>query len=64
MSKPDWKDAPEWAQWLAQDQDGLWCWFESEPAPRSKDWGCVGRYKPAPRPPVSKPWRDSLEPRP
>lgn len=25
---PDWKDAPDWAQWLAQDSDGRWTWFE------------------------------------
>lgn len=29
--KPDWKDAPEWAQWLAQDSDGNWYWFSEEP---------------------------------
>lgn len=31
MNKPDWKDAPEWAQWLAQDSDGEWYWFEVKP---------------------------------
>lgn len=34
--KPDWKDAPEWAQWLAMDPDGDWYWFEAEP-----DWDCL-----------------------
>lgn len=29
---PDWKDAPEWAQWLAQDSDGEWYWFACEPS--------------------------------
>lgn len=29
--KPDWKDSPEWAKYLAQDQDGLWWWYESKP---------------------------------
>jgi hypothetical protein len=29
--KPDWKDAPEWANWLAMDEDGSWYWYESEP---------------------------------
>lgn len=28
--KPDWKEAPEWANWLAQDSDGKW-WHEYEP---------------------------------
>lgn len=31
MNKPDWKDAPEWAVWLAQDEDGLWWWHEQKP---------------------------------
>lgn len=25
---PDWKDAPEWANWLSQDSGGNWFWFE------------------------------------
>lgn len=29
--KPDWKDAPEWAQWLAMDSDGEWYWYEHAP---------------------------------
>lgn len=29
--KPDWKDAPEWSNWLAMDPNGLWCWYEYEP---------------------------------
>jgi hypothetical protein len=29
--KPEWKDAPDWAQWLAMDADGTWFWFEVEP---------------------------------
>lgn len=28
--KPDWKDAPEWAQWLAGDTQGF-VWSEKEP---------------------------------
>lgn len=31
--KPDWKDAPEWANWLAMDEDGYWYWYELEPSP-------------------------------
>lgn len=35
MSRPNWKDAPEWAQWLAQDSlsqgGGAWNWFETLP---------------------------------
>lgn len=31
MNKPDWKDAPEWAKWVAQDADGDWYWWEGLP---------------------------------
>ena len=29
--KPDWKDAPDWANWLAIDTCGYWTWFEKRP---------------------------------
>lgn len=29
--KPDWKDAPEWANWLAMDDDDCWFWYENKP---------------------------------
>lgn len=29
--KPDWKDAPEWAKYLAQNEDGRWFWYEENP---------------------------------
>jgi hypothetical protein len=32
--KPDWKDAPEWAQWLTFDRDGWW-WFDKKPLQKS-----------------------------
>lgn len=65
--KPDWKDAPEWAQWLANDMSGDWYWFENKPrlSLRSCLWmpeggdcafGEAGLYLPN--------WQDSLEGRP
>ena len=67
--KPNWVDAPEWAQWLAQDEDGWWWWFESEPKLRSGGgFGCwwswdrmlpvSGKEEPGPN------WRSTLEARP
>lgn len=29
--KPDWNDAPYWANYCAMDYDGTWYWFELEP---------------------------------
>lgn len=60
--KPDWKDAPEWAKWLAMDEDGVWCWFESEPELESTFWVTDDKYQDASEP-VNK-WKDSLEARP
>lgn len=40
MNKPSWNRAPEWAQYLAQDQDGTWWWFEDEP--EKKQWTTGG----------------------
>lgn len=42
--KPDWKDAPEWAEWLCRDHDGYWLWFEREPIlARNHYWVASGR---------------------
>ena len=35
-NKPDWKGAPEWANYLAQDMNGVWYWFEFEPIPQAR----------------------------
>lgn len=32
MSKPDWKDAPEWARWMAQGAGGDWRFFSIKPS--------------------------------
>lgn len=41
--KPDWKDAPEWAQFLAWDAYG-WGWYETRPVLRNgRLWHCFGK---------------------
>jgi hypothetical protein len=30
--KPSWNDAPEWANWLAMDDNGNWYWYSAEPS--------------------------------
>lgn len=32
LNEISWNDAPEWANWLAQDMDGSWWWFEQKPS--------------------------------
>lgn len=34
---PSWDDAPEWANFTAQDECGSWCWFDVEPIPHDVD---------------------------
>lgn len=29
--KPQWRNAPAWANWLARDADGTWFWYEQAP---------------------------------
>lgn len=42
--KPDWKDAPDWARWLALDLDG-WHWFSSEPSYELGVWMDGGSHE-------------------
>jgi len=45
-NKPDWKDAPEWAKYLAMDESGRWVWYEQQPyiGSQSGVWMCNGKY--------------------
>jgi hypothetical protein len=36
--KPDWKDAPAWAMWLAQDKVGEWYFYEALPYAWGDQW--------------------------
>lgn len=29
--KPSWSEAPKWAMWLAQNDDGQWWWYQNKP---------------------------------
>lgn len=72
MSRPHWQDAPTWAQWLAQDEDGEWNWFEFEPvavqqrAPEPNFWCSEGggNYQWARTTPIYEEWNLTLESRP
>ena len=63
--KPDWDSAPEWAEYMAIDEDGSWWWFEKEPEWKEMFgmWGSRGECKAAfdPKSIVAK---DTLEKRP
>lgn len=36
--KPSWESAPDWANWLAQDKDNQWLWYEDKPYPKAGNW--------------------------
>lgn len=69
MSKPDWyEDAPKWAEWLAQDSDGSWHWYEFRPTYEEDVflWIApgVGKWKFASGGAVNFKWKETLERRP
>jgi len=72
MSKPDWNEAPEWAQWLGQDEvgehrDHYWVWFENEPSQMSNGWidrSADGRCLETRDVATQQEWRKTLEQRP
>jgi hypothetical protein len=60
--KPNWKDAPEWAQWLAQDESGDWWWYENEPEAGDNTWWSDEVHDRAIK--ENGEWRETLEQRP
>ncbi len=40
--KPDWKDAPDWAEWLCRDSRGKWWWRTDEPMLVRGEWVAGG----------------------
>lgn len=68
QNKPSWDDAPEWANWLAQDWDGYWVWFKPKPTPvvNLGYWSrsLALKWSNAQRGTVIGGWLDTLERRP
>lgn len=63
QNKPSWKDAPEWAEWLAQDEDGEWKWLAGLPGKYVDGWTAV-KIKGCRKGLALGDWRDTLEKRP
>lgn len=61
--KPNWNNAPAWANYVALDDDGWWHWFEQKPVWSDSGWMFNGRTLTACNSLQVLP-RDSLEPRP
>ena len=64
------ESAPDWARFLAQDGNGVWCWHASKPKPNGVTvsgkgcWLSTGESCVACRGEVLGDWRDTLEKRP
>lgn len=63
QNKPSWDDAPEWGEWLAQDEDGEWKWLAGLPGKYVDGWTAV-KIKGHCKGLALGDWRDTLEKRP
>lgn len=67
INKPSWDDAPERAEWLAQDGDGEWFWYLSKPESNNALWqgpAILGLPPIQGALPAGHDWRATLEKRP
>lgn len=67
QNKPSWKDAPEWAEWMAQDPCGEWWFYDVKPCGDGGEWDSAvhsDRETVASDGFVLGSWRDTLEKRP
>jgi hypothetical protein len=65
MTKPNWDMAPPWANYVAQNEDGRWYWYQIKPAPvhEARAWGTIGRRETV-WPTTVTNWLETVAPRP
>lgn len=63
MSKPDWEDAPRWANYLAMDANGQWKWHKIWPDKFDGKWVSGGSEQHAAWEDLID-WKETLELRP
>lgn len=63
QNKPGWDKAEDWAEWLAQDEDGEWKWLAGLPGKYVDGWTAV-KIKGHCKGLALGDWRDTLEKRP
>lgn len=64
QNKPSWNEAPEWANWLAQDNDGQWVWYKTKPLVEGNEFDGGERLLGLDFGKVIGNWQDTLEQRP
>ena len=62
--KPDWKDAPEWANYMAMDRDGSWWWYQNKPKANVYEEAWLAKSKEYERCDNCDFWKETLEKRP
>lgn len=60
--KPEWSNAPAWANFLAMDESGHWYWYKNEPCPVDGHWRADDHGMWAEQ--SDREWRHTLEGRP
>lgn len=70
MSKPNWKEVPEWVVWIAQDADGVWNGYNLEPSDYDDQWQRIdlnmfsgGKFITLERADPNQDWKNTLESR-
>jgi len=64
LAKPSWKDAPEWANYLAMDEDGIWFWYAERPYAGCRTWDSNSIKEEVNALIERLDWQDTLEQRP
>lgn len=59
--KPRWEDAPHWACYLTQDENGVWKWWHKKPAVMGSRWQGVGMFAEVNSGEVVGRWQDQFE---
>lgn len=62
MTKPTWDDAPDWANYMAMDGNGVWYFYASRPSVLVSCWSPAHNSdQRMERAHQETPWRESLE---
>ncbi len=62
--KPNWDNAPDWANYWAVDGDGVAWWYEIKPQHNEGDNGWIGDGVLSGADSTCESWKETLQPRP
>lgn len=61
---PPWSEAPPWAMWLAQDENGSWFWYSEKPIEKPDMFDSGGKISLCKYTDPNPNWKTTLEKRP